>query len=83
MHLRLVDEVRIHNFHINHFFIARREHVHIALAYWRTVKFVLPYINRNPWVECKGKGERAVKITFDDSMMWPTIEAWKVGKPYA
>ena len=33
MHLCLVDKVRIHNFHINHFFTARREHVRIALAY--------------------------------------------------
>ena len=40
-HLRLVNEVRIHNFHINHFLTARRVHVRIVLAYWRTVKFIL------------------------------------------
>ena len=30
MRLRLVDEVRILNFHINHFLTARRVHVRIA-----------------------------------------------------
>ena len=33
MHLRLVNEVRIHNFHIDHFLTARRVHVRITLAY--------------------------------------------------
>ena len=32
-HLHLVGKVRIHNFHLNHFFTARREHVRIAPAY--------------------------------------------------
>ena len=52
-HFRLVDEVRIHNFHINFFLPARREHVRITLAYWRTVSFLLPYIKRGPWVKHK------------------------------
>ena len=82
MHLRLVNEVRIHNFHITHFLIARRVHVRIAPTYWRTVKFILPYINRGPWVEREGKRERAVKITFDDFLQ-PAVEAWRAGKPYA
>ena len=82
MHLCLVNEVRIHNFHINHFLIARRVHVRIASAYWRTVKFNLPYINRGPWVERKGKRERAIKITFNNFLQ-PAIEAWRAGKPYA
>ena len=54
-HLFLVDEVRIHNFHLNFFLTARREHVRITPAYWRTVEFVLPYIKRGPWVKHKGK----------------------------
>ena len=74
MHLCLVDKVRIHNFHLNHFFTVRRKNVCITLAYWRTVKFVLPYINRGPWAERKGKRERAMKITFDDFLR-PAIEA--------
>ena len=32
-HLRLVDEVRIHNFHINHYLTARRAHVRITPAH--------------------------------------------------
>ena len=81
-HLRLVDEVRIHNFHLNHFFSARREHVRITPARWEAIVFVLPYINRGPWVEHKGKRERAVKITFDN-FLGPLVEAWRAGKPYA
>ena len=35
-----------------------------------------------PWgVECEGKRERAVKITFDNFLQL-VIEAWRVGKPY-
>ena len=60
-HLRLVDEMRIHNFHINHYFTARRAHVRITQSYWRTIEFVLPYINRGPRVERKGVQERAVE----------------------
>ena len=74
MHLCLVHRVRIHNFHINHFFTARREHVRITPARWEAVEFVLPYINKGPWVEYEGKRERAVKITFDD-LLWPAVEA--------
>ena len=81
-HLRLVDEVRIHNFHINFFLNARREHVHITPAYWRMVKFGLPYINRGPWVDHKKKRERAVRITFDDFLR-AAMEAWRAGEPYA
>ncbi len=81
-HLRLVDEVRIHNFHIHHYLTSRRAHVRITQAYWRTVEFILPYINRGPWVEREGKKERAVRITFDDFLR-PAVEAWKAGKPYA
>ena len=81
-HLGLVDEVRIHNFDINHYFTARREHVRITQSYWRTVEFVLPYINRGPWVEREGVQERVIRITFDD-FLCPAIEAWKAGKPYA
>ena len=46
------------------------------------MKFILPYINRGPWVECEEKRERAVKITFNNFLQ-PAIEAWKAGKPYA
>ena len=81
-HLRLVDEVRIHNFHINHYLTSRRAHVRITQSYWRTVEFILPYINRGPWVEREGVKERAVRITFDDFLR-PAVEAWKAGKPYA
>lgn len=80
-HLRLVDEVRIHNFHINYYLTARRVHVRLVPAYWRTVKSFLPYINRGPWVEREGKRERAVKITFDNFLR-PAVEAWKAGLPY-
>ena len=55
MHFHLVDEVRIHSFQLNHFFSATHKHVRITPSLWEAVEFVLPYINRGPWVERKGK----------------------------
>ena len=80
-HFHLVDEVRIHNFHLNHFFSARHEHLCITPSRWEAVESVLPYINRGPWVEREDKRERAVQITFDDYLQ-PAIKAWRAGKPY-
>ena len=77
----VVDEVRIHNFHLNFFLTARRAHVRIVQTYWRTTHFVLPYIKRGPWVLRDGKIERTVRITFDDFLK-PVIEAKKAGLPY-
>ena len=80
--LRLVDEVRIHSFHLHYYLSARKTHVRIIPSHWETVKFVLPFINRGPWIERNGKKERAVKITFDD-FLHPALEARRAGKPYA
>ena len=46
------------------------------------MEFVLPYINKGPWIEHEGKRERAVKITFDN-FLHPAMEAWRAGEPYA
>ena len=46
--LRVVTEVRIHNFEIHFFLTWRREHVCLTQAHWNTVEFFLPYINRGP-----------------------------------
>ena len=81
-HLHLVNEVRIHNFHIDFFLTVRRLHVRITPTYWRIVQFILPYINRGPWVEHEGKRERAVRITFDDFLQL-AVKAWRAGEPYA
>lgn len=81
-YLHLVDEVRIHNLQTNHYYTYRRAHVRITQAHWKTVEFVLPYINRGPWVECGGKRERAIRITFNDFLR-PAIEVWRAGLPYA
>ena len=78
---QIVDEVRIHNFHLNFYITGRRVHVRINQTYWRTVLFVLPYIKRGPWVEKESKRERAVRITFDE-VLKPAVEAWKAGLPY-
>ena len=72
--LCLVNEVIIHNFHIDFFLATIRFHVRITPAYWRTIQLILPYINRGLWVEHKGKRERVVKITFNDSLQ-PVVEA--------
>ena len=79
--LQLVDEVRIHSFHLHYYLTPRRTHVRITPSHWETVRFVLPYINRGPLVERNGKKERAVRITFDEFLR-PAINARKAGKPY-
>ena len=64
--LRVVNEVRIHNFQINFYLTARKQHIRLTKAHWRVVGFFLPYVNQGPWVESEGKRERAVRITFDE-----------------
>ena len=81
-HLGLVNEVRIHNFHLHHYLTARKVHIRISPSHWETIQFVLPFINRGPWVERDGKRERAIKITFDDFLQ-PAVEVRRAGKPYA
>lgn len=80
-HLHMVDEVRVHNFHLNYLLTVRRVHVRIVPTYWRTVQFVLPYINWGPWRERESKRERVVKITFDEFLR-PAVEAWRAKLPY-
>ena len=77
----VVDEVRIHSYHLNFFVTARRVHVRIVQTYWRTAQFVLPYIKRGPWVLRDGKIERTVRFTFDEFLK-PAVEAKKAGLPY-
>lgn len=81
-HLRLVDEVRTHNFQLHFYLTSRRVHVRITLSHWETVKFYLPYINMGSWVERKGKREREVRITFDDFLQL-AVEAKRAWSPYA
>ena len=78
---RVINEVRIHNIHLNFFITARRAHVRINQTYWRTVEWVLLYVVRGPWVEKDSKKERAVRVTFDE-VLKPAVTAWKVGLPY-
>ena len=44
--------------------------------------FILPYIDRGPWIEEEGKRVRVVSITFDDFMTF-AIKAWRAGLPFA
>ena len=76
-----MNKVRIHIFHVDFFLTSRRFHVCITPSCWEAVKFVLPYINRGPWVENEGKRERAVRITFDDFLQ-PAVEALRAGEPF-
>ena len=71
-HFGLVDEVRIHYFHLYCYIKAERVHVRITQSYWDSVKILLPYISGKP----------RVKITFD-KFLCPVIAAWKNHKPYA
>ena len=54
----------------------------IVQSYWDVVKVLLPYINRGPWVERKGKRERSVRITFSEFLLL-AVAAWKDLKPHA
>ena len=80
-HFQLVEEVRIHTFHLKFFFTARRAHVRIEGVRWELVKLILQFVNRGPWVAKEGRVERAIKITFDD-LLKPAVAAWRSGLPY-
>ena len=71
-HFNLVEEVRIHNFHLYRYIKAERVHVRITQSYWDSVKILLPYISGKPWA----------RITFD-KFLCPRIAAWKDHKPYS
>ena len=49
-HFELVEEVRIHTFHLNYYLTARRAHVRIQGVRWEVVKLILQFVNRGPWV---------------------------------
>ena len=80
-HFQLVEEVRIHTFHLNHYLTSRRAHVRIQSVRWEVVKLVLQFVNRGPWVVKGTTRERAIKITFDEFLK-PAVEAWREGLPY-
>ena len=80
-HFRLIEEVRIHTFHLKFFFTSRRAHVRIEGVRWELVKLILQFVNRGPWVAKGDKLERAIKITFDD-ILKPAVAAWRSGLPY-
>ena len=55
-HFGLVDEVRVHNFHIYRYLWDSRVHVRIVQTRcWEGVERILPYIYWGPWVEREGK----------------------------
>ena len=81
-HFQLVEEVRIHTFHLNYFLTTKRAHVCIQGVRWEVVKLILQFVNRGPWVVKGGTLERAIKITFDEFLKPAAVEAWKSGLPY-
>ena len=80
-HFQLVEEVRIHTFHLDYYFTSRKLHVRIKSMRWEVVKLILQFVNRGPWVAKGSTIERVVKITFDDFLK-PAVEAWRGGLPY-
>ena len=81
-HFHLVEEVRIHTFHLNHYLTSRRAHVRLQSVCWELVKLILRFIERGPWVLQESKKERAIRVTFDEFLKL-VIEAWRTGQPYA
>ena len=80
-HFQLIEEVRIHTFHIRIFLTARKARARLGCVRWELVKLILRFVNRGPWVIKEGRVERAIKITFDDFLK-PAVEAWRGGLPY-
>ena len=80
-HFQLIEEVRIHTFHIRIFLTARKARARLGCVHWELVKLILRFVNRGPWVIKEGRVERAIKITFDDFLK-PAVEAWRGGLPY-
>ena len=80
-HFQLVEEVRIHTFHLRFYLTSRKGHVRIEGVRWELVKLILQFVNRGPWVVKEGRVERAITITFDD-LLKPAVEAWRSGLPY-
>ena len=80
-HFQLVEEVRIHTFHLRFYLTSRKGHVRIEGVRWELVKLILRFVNRGPWVVKEGRVERAIKITFDDHLK-PAVTAWRSGLPY-
>ena len=78
---QLVEEVRIHTFHLRFFLTSRKGHVRIEGVRWELVKLILRFVNRGPWVVKEGRVERAIQITFDD-LFKPAVAAWRSGLPY-
>ena len=78
---QLVEEVRIHTFHLRFYLTSRKGHVRIEGVRWELVKLILRFVNRGPWVVKEGRVERAIKITFDD-LLKPAVAAWRSGLPY-
>ena len=73
-HFHLVEEVRIHTFHLNHYLTSRRAHVCLQSVRWELVKLILCFIERGPWVLQESKKEREIRVTFDEFLK-PVIEA--------
>ena len=80
-HFQLVEEVRIHTFHLKFYLTSRRAHVRIEGVRWEVVKLILQFVNRGPWVAKGERLERVIKITFDD-LLKPVVEDWRSGLPY-
>ena len=77
-HFGVVDEIRIHNFHLYRYLFRGPIHVRIAQSHWGAVQTVLSYVSRR-FGEEEGK---PIKITFDEFLR-PAVTAWKNREPHA
>ena len=77
-HFGVVDEIRIHNFHLYRYLFRGHIHVRIAQSHWGAVQTVLSYVS---WRF--GEEElKPIKITFDEFLR-PAVTAWKNREPHA
>ena len=77
-HFGVVNEVRVHNFHLYWYLIKGNIHICIAQSHWGAVQTVSSYMSQRFGEE----GGSPIKILFDDFLR-PAVTAWKNGEPHA
>ena len=69
-HFGVVDEIRVHNFHLYRYLFRGHIHVRIAQSHWGAVQTVLSYVS---WRVGEEEG-KPIKITFDEFLR-PAVTA--------
>ena len=77
-HLGLVNEIRIHTFHVDNYFIDPGVYYHLCATNWEIVRLILSHYGQQSLEE---GGKQTIKVTFDDFLK-AAVEAKKANLPY-